>query len=600
MSSVGKVNEKEYNDSFVPVITISNRSNTQVILEHNVLEGNTTQFSPFELVVSGGIKQTSTFTIRCFDDFGYLRSGLIPYRGRVHIKAKKPWQTTYFNLLKGLILDINKTEFYKDGNEIWEITGQSMKHIWTHTYIQYVKNIPFLNLKENQLNLKNNDKKFHVGNIVHDILTRRDIFPNNNGYNILERGGFTDNGVDRTIPLTIPSTDFTGTVQSLLDQMSENAGCICGDDEDGDIFFRYPVYKSSGHIIKTQTDVNTDNPDVTAYTSDEITVSTSTDPSVYAEVIIGQADQSSIVSNNSSTNNYTSLFDKDIGVRFDIRSTEAYDLTFILSKVNAGTDSPNPENTNLRGFIANDVDGRIGTDVVAEITIPLREIPATPEPIARRNIKWKRPINPTSKYWLVLQEIGSSEDNTVLWWHDDGELAFSGVETLSAIRDVEFGRSQKDAYIPQGWTYINNAQVYSHTFTLRAPILHVSNTLFNTNDIDPAPVEIITSPTGVSDSASMNQYMAIFGENAARIVKAYDFGEVSIPNIPIRPGMSVVYIDTRGMQHSVNITDIEYTFNMDMGVFGTSKCVLAGVGYISPAAGDSLGGEDDFSSFYCY
>src|SRR5687768_13792610 len=115
----GKINEKEYNDPFIPVITIKNRSSSQVILEHNVEDGNITQFSPFELIVSSGIKKTSSFTIRCFDDFGFLKSGMIPYRGRTQIKGKKPWQEEYFNLIKGLIIDIHKTELYKDGNEIW-------------------------------------------------------------------------------------------------------------------------------------------------------------------------------------------------------------------------------------------------------------------------------------------------------------------------------------------------------------------------------------------------------------------------------------------------------------------------------------------------
>lgn len=602
ITTTGKINEKDYNDPIVPLITIKNRSSTKTILEHNVLNENDTSFSPISISLDGGIKKTASFTIRCYDDYGYLRSGMIPYRARVSIKAKKPFQDIYEDLITGLILDIKKTERYKNGNEEWEISGQSMKHIWGHTIIEYEKNIPFLNMKENNLNLKNEDKNFYIGNILKDIFTRKDIFPNNNGYSLQERGGHTINGIDTATPITIPSTKYTGTADSLINQLCDSVGFIVGVDESNDVYARFPTYKSTGHQIKTESSL-LDNTDFTCYTRGDITMSTSTDPNVYAEVIIGQAEASSIVSNNSSTQNYTSLAKRDIAQQVDLRSTELYDLTLILSKVNSGTDSNNPENTNLVGYIAADNNNTISTDIVAEISIALRDIPTSPEPISRHNVKYKRPIDPTKKYWLVIQKIGSNEDNTVLWWHDNGEAAKNGIQTFSAIRNVPFGRSDMQAYLPYGWIILRNKQVYSHAFTLRTPVLHVSNTIYNgkTDDYaDPAPVEVVQSPTYVTDSPTLAQYLAVFNEYASRIVKSYDFGNVSIPNVLLRPGSNVVYIDTRGQQHSVNITDVSYNFDIGEGlVFGSNNCKISGVGFIMPTAGDSLSGNNE-SEFYCY
>lgn len=601
--TLGRIDESEYNEAISPVITFKNRSGTQTILTHDVSQGNITGLSPFEMNVDIGIRKTGTFTIRCYDDADYITNGQIGWRDRVHIKAKKPFQSEYQDLIKGLILDIRKVELYDGGKEVWEISGQSMKHIWGHTHVEYEKNIPFLNLKENMLNLKTNDKKYWIGNIIYDIFTNRDIFPNNNGYNLQERGDFTLNGINRNIQLTIPQTKYIGPVDGLLNQLGEMGGLLIGVDESNDVYANLPIYKATGHVIKTKTNIS-DSTDYTCYTRGQIEMTTSTDPSQYAEVVIGQADTSSIVANNSSTNNYTTLFNKDIAQQIELRSTELYALTLVLSKLNAGTDSTNPENTNLRGFIVNDQNDRVGRDVVAELSFPLREIPATPLPIARRNVVFKRPIEPNNKYWLVLQEIGSSDSNTVLWWHDDGYAVGQGQKTLSAVRDVPFGRGEGQAYIPQGWKYLRNQHVYSHTFTSQSPILHVSNILFSgrlQDYKDPAPVEIVQSPVNVHDSATMIQHLSIFNEHASRIVKAMNFGEVSIPNKFLKPGTSVVYIDTRDRQHGINLTDIQYNFTVgsNLDIMGTTSCTVAGIGFLSPTAGDTMNPNDDLSTFYC-
>lgn len=602
-NQVGLTEQEEYNDSLIPVITFKNRSSSRTILTHDGERENDTGLSPVEITIENGIRKTGTFTIKCYDDAGYIKNGDIGYRNRVNIKAKKPWQTEYQDLINGLIIDINRRDYGPSGATVWELTGQSMKHIWGHTFIEYERNVPFLNMKENELNLKNSDKKYYINNLIYDVFTNPDIMINKNGKSLQERGNFTLNGIDRTIPLTIPSTKFSGSVDSLLNQYAEMGGLLLGVDHTNDVFSRLPVFKSTGHVLKMQTHY-ADNPDLTSYVREEVSMGSSTDPSVYAEVVIGQADTSSIVANNSSTNNYTPLFNQDIAQQIELRSTELYELTLVLSKVNAGTDSDNPENTNLRGFIVNDINDRIGLDVVAELTYPLRDIPATPLPIGRRKVDFKRPIVPNSKYWLVLQEIGSSENNTVLWWHDDGYAASNGKKTINATRDVPFGRGEGAAYIPTGWKYNRNQQVYSNTFTSQTPILHVSNTLYSgrlEDYEDPAPVEIIQNPVSVHDSSTMMQHLAIFNEFSSRIVKSHNFGLVSNPNKFFIPGTSIVYFDNDNIQYGINITDLRYGFMIEEGqdFLGTRDVELQGIAYLYPSAGDSLNNDLDSATFYC-
>jgi len=603
--TLGKINEHEYNEPIIPVITIKNRSGTKTIIEHDVALGDTTGLAPFEITVETGIRKTGVFQIRCYDDAGYLTNGDIGFRNRIQIKAKKKHQSQHQDLIHGLIIGIREVENYDGGNSIWEITGQSMKHIWTHSVIDFEKNIPFLNMKENELNLKNNDRRFWIGNILYELFTRRDIFVNNNGKSMMERGNFTLNGIDRTIELTIPSIKFRGYFDSLVNQTCETGGLIIGTDETNDVFAKLPVYKSSGHVIKTKSNL-LDNTDYTCYTRSSISMDANTDPSQYAEVIIGQANVSNVVSNNSSTNNFTTLYNKDIAQQIELRSTELYELTLVLSKLNAGTDSVNPENTNLVGFIVADIDDRIGgeNEVVAELTYPLRDIPATPSPIGRRNVKFKRPIDPTKKYWLVLQEIGSSDSNTVLWWHDDGYAVGQGKKTLSAIRDVPFGRAAGKAYIPTGWKYLRNQHVYSNTFTSQTPIMHVSNIIYagRLDDYqDPAPVEVIQSPSNIHDSPTMIQHLSVLNEHSSKIVQSRSFGEVTIPNKFLKPGNSIVYINTRGYQFGINLTDINYRFVVDANtdLMGARYAEVAGIGFIYPTVGDTLNPLSDEATYYC-
>jgi hypothetical protein len=603
MSLLPRIDEEEYNQVVSPVITIKNRSSSKTILTHDVAEGDPTGLAPFELSVENGIRKTGIFTLKCWDDADFIKNGEIGFRNRINIKVKKQFQSQYQDIITGLIIDINE-RIYGDGARFWELTGQSMKHIWGHSFIKYQRNVPFLNMKENQLNLKTNDKKYYINNILYDIFTNPDIFINNNGKSLQERMGCTLNGIDRTIPLTIPSTNFSGSVDALISQYGEMGGLFIGLDETNDVYSTLPIFKSSGHILKTRTNDN-DNTDYTSFVRSEMSIGGSTDPSQYAEVIIGQADTSSIVANNSSTNNYTTLFNKDIAQQIELRSTQLYELTLVLSKINAGTDSDNPENTNLRGFIAVDNNDRIGVDVVAELSIPLRDIPATPAPISRRNVVFKRPIEPTKKYWLVLQEIGSSDNNTVLWWHDDGYAANNGTKTLSSIREVPFGRGEGEAYIPIGWQYFRNQQVYSNTFTSQTPILHVSNTLYSgrlEDYEDPAPVEVIQSPVNVRDSSTMMQHLAIFNEYASRITRPHNFGLVSIPNKLLKPGTAIVFSDIDNAQYGINITDVRYSFIIDQNtnVLGTNSCELMGIAYIHPSVGDTFNSSLDQASFYCY
>lgn len=573
-----------YNNVLSPVLTITTPDGSRVLMHDDFSTPEQAILKNTNLKISNGISKTGQLTLTFRDQFGYYDGGQI-YKGcRIQVKAKKAHQSTYTNLFSGIIINDSIEESSARRN-IYNITANSMRHILTHTAVNYERNIPFLNMKADVLNLRNDNPLFYVGNMIYDAFNDKSILINNNGLSLKERGKFTLNGIDRSIPLTIPSINYVGYADGLFSQFQEIAGLMFGVDEDNDVYARTPIYKSKGHIVKLDADdYLSDNTNLTMIALDTITRSTSIEPSNYAEVVIGKAFDNVVVVNNSSTNSHTSLFNKDIAQQIDLRSTKLEDLTFVLSKNGAGTNSVDPENTNLIGYVTTDVGNRIGPDVVAKFSIPLRFIPATAEPIQRVTLKYMGTgaVDVTKKYWLVLQSIGDSEDNTIIWWNDDGKTASLGTtSTYAAIRDLPYGRGGSTAFIPQGWRIIKDGPVYSHTFTSSSPILHVSKSLTFRDDFnDPAPVESIQSPSGVLDSKTMEQYLGLFGEYASRVAITYDFSKVSIPDIPIRVGYSLLYYDSRGNENQVNITDIDYEFNAGSDrPFGATYYKLTGMGY---------------------
>jgi hypothetical protein len=573
----------DYNNVLSPVLKITNPEGSRILMQDDFSTPELGILKNTNLKISNGINKTGQLTLTFRDPSGYYDTGVV-YKGcRISVKAKKKHQTTYTNLFSGIIINDSIEESTARRN-IYNITANSMRHILTHTAVNYERNIPFLNMKADVLNLRNDNPLFYVGNMIYDAFTDKNILINNNGMSLKDRGKFTLNGIDRSIPLTIPSINYVGYADGLFSQFQEIAGLMFGVDEDNDVYARTPVYKSKGHIIKLDTDdYRTDNTDLTMIALDTVSRTTSIEPSNYAEVVIGKAFDNVVLVNNSSTNSHTSLFNKDIAQQIDLRSTKLENLTFVLSKNGAGTNSVDPENTNLIGYVATDIGNRIGPDVVAKFSIPLRFIPPTAEPIQRVTLKYMGTglVDVTKKYWLVLQSIGDSEDNTVIWWNDDGKDASLGTTTYAAIRDLPFGRGSTTAFIPTGWRVIKNGPVYSHTFTTSSPILHVSKSLTFRDDFhDPAPVESIQSPAGVLDSKTMEQYLGLFGEYASRVAIMYDFSKVSIPDIPIRVGYSLLYYDSRGHENQVNITDIDYEFNAGSDrPFGATYYKLTGMGY---------------------
>lgn len=599
---MARINEEDYNNVLTPVVTIKTPDSSETLLEQDFSKFKSGELRTFKMTSNTGVKKTGQLEMVFRDENEIIDSELIFKGCRIYVKGKKAHQNDYTNLFAGILVEDAQLESNKRNTE-YSLIFNSMQHIFSHTIVDYERNIPFKNLKEDRLNLINTDPQYFIGQMVDDILTNLSIMPNNNGLTLLERGNFTKNGIDKEVQLTIPSLNFIGYASELFDEIMDISGFMFGADEDNDIYFRAPVYKSHGHILKLHSDDwLTDPTDTTLIALNPVNRNSNIYQDNYADVIMAKAFDNAVLVNNSSTNNFLSLYNKDIAIQIDLRTTKLPYLTLILSKINAGTNSNDPLNTNLIGFIATDVNDNIGQDIVATFSIPLRYIPASPAPITRINLRFRgtSEVDVTKKYWLVLQEIGSDENNTVLWWHDNG-LAHSKGETVrSRRRDLPFGRGSTPAYVPVGWVVIEGDYLFSHTFTVQKPILHISKAVIaKTKFLDPAPVEVIVSPDGITDSETIQKYLGLATDYSSRLSIPFNFGRTSISDKLVRPGYALLYYDKNNIEHQVNINDVTYEFMAtdDDLPYGANSVILDGISY--QLSREFVNSESFYNQFYC-
>lgn len=598
---MARITESDYNNVLTPILTIKTPDNSQTLLEQDFSNYSNSQLKITRMSISNAIQKTGELNLEFMDDIGFMNRHEIFKGCRCYVKAKKAHQSEYQNLFAGLLIDETEQESSNALTQ-YALTFKSMRHIFTHTIVNYERNVPFKNLKEDRLNLVNNDPNYYIGAIVKDILTNISILPNYNGLTLQERGNFTLNGIDTETPLTLPAIRYIGMANELFDQITDISGFIFGDDEDNDIYFRPPTYKSKGHILKLDwNDYLTDDPTITMIASNPVVKSSTIDPGSYAEVILAKAFDNSVLVNNSSTNNFLSLYNKDLAVQVNFRTTKLPYLTLMLSKNKAGTNAPDPSNAVVVGFVATDENNNIGPDIVATFQIPLRYIPATPAPVTRVHLDFTGTgsVDTSKNYWLVLQEIGDSEENTVLWWHDNGLANSQGQVVRSKRRDLPYGRGSTRAYNPVGWLDITEKYLFSLTFTTQKPILHISKSIISrTQYLDPAPVETIQNPD-IQDSKTLQQFLGLANDYSSRIPISYDFGRVSISDKLIRPGYALLYVDNDGNDNQVNIRDTTYEFtsNGDELPFGARNVILQGIGY--QLSREFFNSETFYNQFYC-
>jgi hypothetical protein len=423
--------------------------------------------------------------------------------------------------------------------------------------------------------------------------------------------GFTLDKISSKVNEFIPSLSFNYVYASqVAAAIADLVGADFYVDDNNVVVFQYPSAVHSGIKVKTIVDAN-DLAYNTSYILGGYSVTHSIRPSDgfgtqffgISDIALGQV-ASNVVNN---PNSFASLYHKDVGQQIPIEGTKFSNLALRLSKVGTGTSESDPLTAKLFGRILQD-DGNNNPDGMGEIarfTIPIASILEQPSVILKLDLQFKSDaaaLRSNENVWIVLYNIGDSEENTVRWWHDN--QVNKRTPNYNSMRTLPYGRTAKSysltnkmdndsIYSNFGWFNSLNGPTYSYSVVSKVSHLNVTRNLQAMNRWGRVDVKIDMPSLSDTDKTQM-QFMNSLLEHASKKIVTFNTPQVTIPlsNFFV-PGSTIQFIDpiigfTADKNIQAQIHEVKYSLdaNGEDGPLGTNRCEINPVWFMS--AGDYI------------
>ncbi len=513
--------------------------------------------------IANSIDSYGGFDLLVRDDQRIIKDGQIGYNYIINFKGKRPFQSTQNNILSGMIKKITRVYNPASNERLYKINGVGVGYILTHTIINYILQSGYKNVITNTSNVEKYDPEMLVGKHIERVFLDKKVLPAiDQGLILKERGNFNLDKINYDIKNYINSIDVHGIYAgNFCTDIANACGCLFLIDEDNSVFFDRPMNNTLGHYITNTSDdmqLSANTTMMTEATIEDIGSTYAEDG--YFDKMYTYSQQSRVSQSNTEMGSYTPLYRNDVAYRIPrAGATQFYDLSFMLQKFGIGTNSDDPNITFLHGLIVNDNNWQVGTEIIGHFAIPIQYIKDTPSWVNRFNIRFRKPVEVGSPYWIVLKKIGDDPNNTVGWWHD-------GVHTYSAIGSAwrfSKGRSDTQENITEGWNYSYTGPKYTYAFAQRTPTLQTSfsvNSGSKYNRI--APVEKIETVDWIKDQSTSFQYMAYITQHASRVRRNIPLGRCSIPLILPRIGYAAV-LNLKQKISDTETDNVEYLYNIN-------------------------------------
>jgi hypothetical protein len=555
-----------------------------------------------------GMQQSGSFSISINDPDLKLNRDNVDKGCLVIVQAGKT-EDDLRNLIWGIVYNFDGERNYTDVN--WTISGHGSSAILNHTFVNFVKAAPSETLKNGETVFKK-DPNFEAYKLFKQLFESTLIVPLSRK-TVQSRGQFTLEGISDQITANIPAIKYPlVSAASVANALADMVGAAWTIDEYNKVQFFYPNARSSGIIIRDHVNFN-DNGDYTAYpVAYPIRFSSSIDPSNgFANVLFGTSNLVSIYSGEAGATNFADLFNQDLSQMLIPGAAQLRDLTFVLSKVGAGTDAPDPSTKKLYGFVQEDkptVDGlvhRPGGEMVATFEIALADIQDTPSPISKINLKMLPGVRMEidKEHWIVLQEIGNSHENTVRWFHDNdidtptdfniNKIRWSGFRPLPDDPEEKEpgatgGRSDGDVFLRRPWFTSSHGPVFSHAFLSSSKILVQARNPASISRWTPSfPVEARVDAPWIDYAEVMSQYLNTLVHETGKAPVSFDTIVTTIPNVLYTPGKDVQFVDAAlGFPEQRNflcqVIEDHYWADAETYGFGNLVCEVSLKGFESP------------------
>lgn len=587
-------------------LTIKDQTATETLYTYNGF--NISHDAQYNLHVTSidvkrGMQQTGSFEIVVEDSDRSIDRDLLDKGNIVIIQAGKT-EADAKNIMYGIVYDFDGE---RDHNVLhWTISGKGSAAILQHTFVNFIKLAPSETLKTGEQVFKK-DEEFQIWKLFKLLFEDRSIMPLDRR-SLQQRGTFSLTKISDRITEILPSIIYPLTAAaSVANALADTVGAQWNINENNEVVFDFPDALSSGIVVRDRLNTNSagdfvDNGDYTSYPIGNIRFNSSIDPgSGFANVLFGTAELVNIISGEAGSQAFESLYNKDLAQMIVPGAAQLRDLTFVLSKTGAGTDAPDPAIKSLFGFVCEDeVNGLAHTptgDIVARFSIPLSDISEQPTPISKINLRLAPEVKLEidKEHWIVLQEIGNGENNTVRWWHDNDDFTPSEdppypnrVIRWSGRKILPEGRSDGDTFIFRRWNTSSKGPVFSHAFLSGNKILtQARNVLSIARWTKNFPVEAKVDASWIKHAVTMSEYLNTLVHLTGQPPVTFDTMVTTIPNILYSPGSSVQVIDDLlGFPENRNflcqVTEDHYWVDADEFAIGNTICEVNLKGYESP------------------
>lgn len=495
----------------------------------------------------------------------------------------------------GIIDAIEPTRFGIDGLR-YNIYAKGFGVVTNHTFINFKKIAPPESLKPGAVISNNQNTDFFAHNLFRSVFEDQSIMPLLD-YTLQQRlgPGASLDEISSIVKDFIPGIKNPLIVSSqVLNLIADMCGAIWYIDEQKRVVFKYPIGDNSGILVKDFYNP-LDDGDYTSYILEPLSfVDSIRSEDGFAQRLFAVAEKSDIVGGSSKYIAFSSLYNKDIAQAVVPGASKFQNLSFILSKTGAGTDAPNPTTAKLFGFIVtNGPNNTPGQELIATFSIPIKDISTNPAPVYKLDINFRvNEIALDQLHWIVLQERGNEENNTIRWWHDDDldRVASPNHPRHSAIRSLKTGRSDGDPYSGQGWVVSHRGPVYSHAFATTANVLcEASDPLSIEKWGYKRPVEARVQAPLLKSVQATQQYLDLLVQLTAKKIRKYNQFVCTIPNNLIQTGSEVQvasdYLPALSMKKNViaQVQGVKYSFdaNSNDQSIGSRQAIVQLLGYHS-------------------
>lgn len=584
------------------------RSNDGLDLLHtyNGFAPDSNDIALTQVDVRRGLESTGSFDLVINDPGRNIDREKVDAGVQIIIQAGKT-ESAMRNIMYGYCYQFSGRRTRNDLD--WMLSGKGSAAILQHTLVNFTRNAPTETLSNGSQIFKK-DPHFEAHALFREVFESANILVSRKSVNdtVALRGGFSLNSISDKINQQIPSMSFSmAAAASVLDDITTTVGATWMVDENNDVHFFYPDARSSSIIIKDTVDTD-DSGDYVAYVvGDDLSFVSSIDSGDgFSNVLTGVSDLSAVVAGEDGAAAFESLSFKDLGTMVIPGINMFKDLSFILSRVGAGTDATNPAKAAVQGYIVKDKPGDAGLapqdtthvpsgDMVGSFRIPLTDIDENPQPISKVSLKLIPGIRiePDSYYWVVMQEIGSGDDNTIRW-HHDADLSTATDFANNKIRWAAFkpqpeGRSQGDTHTRRNWISRSNGPVFSYGFLASSKVAaQARDPLSIARWTKGHPVESRMDESWITNVATLSDFLNSVVHASAQLPVVFSTITTTIPNTLYQPGASVQLADSLlGFPIERNFTaqcvEDHYWASADDYGAGNLVCEVALKGFIPPS-----------------